>query len=196
MFESTTTFVEGNFSTALFLLPLVHCKAIKDAENNLHDHHERVSFLDLHELLDGFSPLYNWYEDTLRLCSKQLFVNEQSCCGEGNDFKALIFKFMPNGSLEKWLHPSEIDVERYIAENLNLSRRLDTAIDVAYALEYLHNQCKISIIHCDLKPSNILLDEVMVAHVGDFGLAKFLQRNKNNDYGTTNSTSSFSLEEA
>ncbi|KAK9081930.1 hypothetical protein Syun_030912 [Stephania yunnanensis] len=99
---------------------------------------------------------------------------------------------MPNGSLEKWLHPVRSDVERYITENLNLSRRLDTAIDVASALEYLHNQCKISIIHCDLKPSNILLDEVMVAHVGDFGLAKFLQRNKNNDSGTTNSTSSFS----
>ncbi|KAK9081989.1 hypothetical protein Syun_030971 [Stephania yunnanensis] len=84
------------------------------------------------------------------------------------------------------------DDERYITENLNLSRGLDTAIDVASTLEYLHNQCEISIIHCDLKPSNILHDEDMVAHVGDFGLAKFLQRNKNNDSGTTNSTSSFS----
>ncbi|KAK9081800.1 hypothetical protein Syun_031246 [Stephania yunnanensis] len=107
--------------------------------------------------------------DTLRLCSKQLFVNERARCGEVRS-----------------------DDERYITENLNLSRGLDTAIDVASTLEYLHNQCEISIIHCDLKPSNILHDEDMVAHVGDFGLAKFLQRNKNNDSGTTNSTSSFS----
>ncbi|KAK9081976.1 hypothetical protein Syun_030958 [Stephania yunnanensis] len=106
--------------------------------------------------------------------------------------QSLNFKFTPNGSLEKWLHPVRSDDERYITENLNLSRRLDTAIDVASALEYLHNQCEISIIHCDLKPSNILLDEDMVAHVGDFGLAKFLQGNKNNDSRTTNSTSSFS----
>ncbi|KAK9081790.1 hypothetical protein Syun_031236 [Stephania yunnanensis] len=61
---------------------------------------------------------------------------------QGNDFKALIFKFMPNGSLEKWLHPVRTDDERYLTENLSLSRRLNIAIDVASALDYLHNQCE------------------------------------------------------
>ncbi|KAK9081963.1 hypothetical protein Syun_030945 [Stephania yunnanensis] len=120
-------------------------------------------------------------------------LNRLLYCGLSRQrLQSLNFKFMPNGSLENWLHPVRSDDERYITENLNLSRGLDTAIDVASTLEYLHNQCEISIIHCDLKPSNILHDEDMVAHVGDFGLAKFLQRNKNNDSGTTNSTSSFS----
>lgn len=47
-------------------------------------------------------------------------------------------------------------------------------IDVASALEYLHYGHSTPIIHCDLKPNNILLDEHMVGHLCDFGLAKLL----------------------
>ncbi|CAL5355708.1 unnamed protein product [Camellia sinensis] len=72
---------------------------------------------------------------------------------KGNDFKALVFKFMENGSLENWVHPN-------------------IAIDVPCALDYLHHHCEMAFIHCDLKPSNILLDGDLCAHVSDFGLAK------------------------
>jgi serine/threonine protein kinase len=47
-------------------------------------------------------------------------------------------------------------------------------LDVAFALDYLHNQCAAPLIHCDLKPSNILLDLDMTAYVTDFGLARFM----------------------
>nr|GEZ07041.1 protein kinase-like domain-containing protein [Tanacetum cinerariifolium] len=46
--------------------------------------------------------------------------------------------------------------------------------DVATALDYCHNHCQTKIVHGDLKPSNILLDDNMVAHVGDFGFARLL----------------------
>nr|TKR84344.1 hypothetical protein D5086_0000258920 [Populus alba] len=101
-----------------------------------------------------------------------------ACAGvdvQGNDFKALVYEFMINGSLEEWLHPIHtLDLEVHQPKNLNLIQRLNIAIDVANALDYLHNQCKMPIIHCDLKPSNVLLDGDMTAHVGDFGLLKFL----------------------
>ncbi|XP_021811562.1 probable LRR receptor-like serine/threonine-protein kinase At3g47570 [Prunus avium] len=85
-----------------------------------------------------------------------------SCCNE-IDFKALVLKYMPNGSLEKWL---------YSQNSLNILQRLNIMIDVASALEYLHHGYSIPIVHCDMKPSNILLDDDMVAHVADFGIAK------------------------
>ncbi|CAN1137309.1 Probable LRR receptor-like serine/threonine-protein kinase At3g47570 [Linum perenne] len=94
---------------------------------------------------------------------------------EGNDFKALIYEFLANGSLEDWLHrPIERIDESTTTRSLNFIQRLTVAIDIAYAVDYLHNNCGTPIVHCDLKPSNVLLDEDMVAHVSDFGLARFL----------------------
>ncbi|CAL5410175.1 unnamed protein product [Camellia sinensis] len=82
------------------------------------------------------------------------------------DFKAVVLEYMPNGSLEKWLYSYN-----YF---LDMLQRLDIMIDVASALEYLHHDYSMPLVHCDLKPSNILLDDDMVAHVSDFGIAKFL----------------------
>lgn len=94
---------------------------------------------------------------------------------QGNDFKALVYEFMPNGSLDSWLHPRprEYDVDAEL-RMLSLLQRLNIAIDVASALEYLHHECQKPIVHCDLKPSNILLDNDLTARVGDFGLARFI----------------------
>ncbi|XP_058181805.1 probable LRR receptor-like serine/threonine-protein kinase At3g47570 [Rhododendron vialii] len=104
----------------------------------------------------------------------------------GDDFKALVFEYMPNGSLETWLHPGEDTPQQ--EWNLSLSQRLSIVIDVACALEYLHHRCETPIVHCDLKPSNVLMDEDMIAHVGDFGLAKFLTINSSiSDGRETNS---------
>ncbi|CAN1137339.1 Probable LRR receptor-like serine/threonine-protein kinase At3g47570 [Linum perenne] len=94
---------------------------------------------------------------------------------EGNDFKALIYKFLANGSLEDWLHRQIENIgESTTRRSLKFIQRLNVAIDIASAVDYLHNNCGTPIVHCDLKPSNVLLDEDMVAHVGDFGLARFL----------------------
>ncbi|GAV75467.1 Pkinase domain-containing protein/LRR_1 domain-containing protein/LRRNT_2 domain-containing protein/LRR_8 domain-containing protein [Cephalotus follicularis] len=103
---------------------------------------------------------------------------------KGNDFKAVVYEFMPKGSLEKWLYHQEDEQNR--RQSLSLMQRLNIAIDVAHALDYLHHHCHTPIAHCDLKPSNVLLDDDMVAHVGDFGLARLLH--DENPQNQTNSS--------
>ncbi|KAL9459537.1 hypothetical protein AB3S75_002854 [Citrus x aurantiifolia] len=84
----------------------------------------------------------------------------------GADFKALVFEYMENGSLEDWLHQSNDHLE---VCKLTLIQRVNIAINVASAIEYLHHHCQPPIVHGDLKPSNVLLDHDMVAHVGTVG---------------------------
>ncbi|EXB51262.1 putative LRR receptor-like serine/threonine-protein kinase [Morus notabilis] len=102
---------------------------------------------------------------------------------QGNIFEALVYEFMVNGNLERWLHEEG---------NLNLLQRLNIAIDVANVLDYIHNHFDIKIAHCDLKPRNILMDSDMTSHVGNFGLARFLPHDSRPSF-SSNPTSSIGL---
>ncbi|KFK34061.1 hypothetical protein AALP_AA5G097000 [Arabis alpina] len=93
---------------------------------------------------------------------------------QGNQFRALIYEFMPNGSLDMWLHPEEVEEIHRPSRTLTLLERLNISIDVASVLDYLHVRCHEPIAHCDLKPSNVLLDDDLTARVSDFGLARLL----------------------
>uniref|UniRef100_A0A0D9YUY2 Receptor kinase-like protein Xa21 n=2 Tax=Oryza glumipatula TaxID=40148 RepID=A0A0D9YUY2_9ORYZ len=93
----------------------------------------------------------------------------------GNDFKALIYEYMPNGNLDMWLHKKNTSVA---SKCLSLSQRVNIAVDIANAVSYLHHECERSIIHCDLKPTNILLDSDMNAYLGDFGISSLILESK------------------
>nr|XP_023911650.1 receptor kinase-like protein Xa21 [Quercus suber] len=126
-----------------------------------------VKVLNLH--LEGAFKSFDAECKVLRALRHRNLVKVISVCSSPK-FKALVLQYMSNYSLEKWLYS-----HNYC---LNLVQRVGIMVDVALALDYLHNGQLESVVHCDLKPSNILLDEDMVAHVGDFGIAKILAENK------------------
>ncbi|XP_059438595.1 putative receptor-like protein kinase At3g47110 [Corylus avellana] len=116
-------------------------------------------------VVEGAFKSFDTECEVLRNIRHRNLVKIISTCSN-MDFKAFVLEYMPNGNLEKWLYSQDCC--------LSILQRLNIMIDVASALEYLHYGYSTPIVHCDLKPSNILLDEDMVAHVADFGIAKLL----------------------
>ncbi|XP_047964983.1 LRR receptor-like serine/threonine-protein kinase EFR [Salvia hispanica] len=115
--------------------------------------------------LDGISRRFDIECEILSSIRHRNLASVISSCSN-EEFKALILEYMPKGNLEKWLYS-----QNYC---LNVMERLNIMIDVASAFEYLHYGYTTAIVHNDLKPSNVLLDDDMVAHVSDFGIAKLL----------------------
>ncbi|KQJ82591.1 hypothetical protein BRADI_5g09900v3 [Brachypodium distachyon] len=89
-------------------------------------------------------------------------------CTEG-DRKLIVYEHMHNRSLDNHLFHSN-------GTGLKWNIRYQIAIGVARGLAYLHDSCRDCIIHCDIKPENILLDASFVPKIADFGMAKFLGR--------------------
>ncbi|KAL4179021.1 hypothetical protein AMTRI_Chr13g85180 [Amborella trichopoda] len=81
--------------------------------------------------------------------------------------RALIYDFMPNGSLEKF-----IISEKSRSHPLNWQTMYEIALGTSRGLEYLHRGCETRILHLDIKPHNILLDQDFCPKISDFGLAK------------------------
>ncbi|RWR84528.1 LEAF RUST 10 DISEASE-RESISTANCE LOCUS RECEPTOR-LIKE PROTEIN KINASE-like protein 2.1 [Cinnamomum micranthum f. kanehirae] len=89
-------------------------------------------------------------------------------CFEGSK-SALIYEFMSNGSLEKFIYSNK---SRGAERVLSCGKLLQIAVGVARGLEYLHRGCSTRILHFDIKPHNILLDDEFCPKISDFGLAK------------------------
>jgi hypothetical protein len=129
--------------------------------------------------------------ETLRSARHRNLISIVTCCSSvdaaGGEFRALVFDFMPNSSLDRWLHPPG-PMEARKRGGLSLVQRLGIAVDIADGLSYLHDSCEQPIVHCDLKPGNVLLDDDMTARIGDFGLAKLLLVDGAGAGNTTEST--------
>ncbi|KAH9317460.1 hypothetical protein KI387_019229, partial [Taxus chinensis] len=105
----------------------------------------------------------------LRRIRHRNLIRVISACSYLN-FKGLVLQFASNGSLEKYLYADNIDEEDVC--RLGLSECVNIAIDVVHGMEYLHYDCPVQVVHCDLKPANVLLDSNMAALVTDFGISR------------------------
>ncbi|WOG91063.1 hypothetical protein DCAR_0310311 [Daucus carota subsp. sativus] len=90
-------------------------------------------------------------------------------CFEGQK-RALIYEFMPNGSLEKYLFCKEGTEKEMVS--LSWEKMYDISYKIATGIHYLHRGCDMQILHFDIKPHNILLDTNYNPKISDFGLAK------------------------
>ncbi|XP_008234894.1 PREDICTED: G-type lectin S-receptor-like serine/threonine-protein kinase At5g24080 [Prunus mume] len=90
-------------------------------------------------------------------------------CSEGSH-RLLVYEFMKNRSLDKWIFSSNYSQDKL----LDWQSRFNIAVGTAQGIAYFHEQCRDRIIHCDIKPENILLDENFCPKVSDFGLAKLM----------------------
>ncbi|XP_057956388.1 G-type lectin S-receptor-like serine/threonine-protein kinase At2g19130 [Malania oleifera] len=97
-------------------------------------------------------------------------VRLRGFCSKGTE-KLLVYDYMPNGSLSAHLfHGTDS------SKDLDWKTRYHIALGTARGLVYLHEKCRDCIIHCDIKPENVLLDADFCPKVADFGLAKLVGR--------------------
>jgi serine/threonine protein kinase len=92
-------------------------------------------------------------------------------CSESS-YRMLVSEYIENGSLANILFKDNILLE--------WKQRFNIALGVAKGLAYLHHECLEWVIHCDVKPENILLDKNLEPKIADFGLAKLLNRGASN----------------
>ncbi|CAA0838176.1 receptor serine/threonine kinase- putative [Striga hermonthica] len=95
--------------------------------------------------------------------------------GRLSNRRALVFDFMPNGSLERYIFTRPEESRNL----LSWEKKYEIAIGVAKGIEYLHRGCDIQILHFDIKPHNILLDDKFTPKISDFGLARLYAVNDN-----------------
>ncbi|XP_037420051.1 G-type lectin S-receptor-like serine/threonine-protein kinase At2g19130 [Triticum dicoccoides] len=108
---------------------------------------------------------------TLGVVQHVNLVRLRGFCSEGNK-RALVYDYMANGSLDMHLFKGGGSA----AKVLSWGQRYGVALGMARGLAYLHEKCRECIIHCDIKPENILLDDELGAKLADFGMAKLVGR--------------------
>ncbi|GER43157.1 leucine-rich receptor-like protein kinase family protein [Striga asiatica] len=136
---------------------------------------EEVAVKKLHEKCenDENNPEFDVEVETLGKIRHKNIVKLLSCC-DAENYKLLVYEYMPNGSLGDLLHGGEKE-----SEFLDWPTRFLIALGAAEGLSYLHHDCDPPIVHRDVKSNNLLLDEEFGVKISDFGVAKVVKEVEN-----------------
>ncbi|KDO36075.1 hypothetical protein CISIN_1g036266mg, partial [Citrus sinensis] len=180
--EIPTNVPFGNFSSQSFISNYALCA---------HQDSKRTSYLDILQATDEFNEWHLLGTESLGSVYKWIFLDETNVAIKvfnlqlerafrSFDSKCEVHKNVRHRNLIKILTTIAILILKpwYLSScvmpNGDFPERLNIMIDMALAFEYLHHGRSTPMVHCDLKPSNNLLDEDMVAHVSDFNISKLL----------------------
>ncbi|XP_031386974.1 LEAF RUST 10 DISEASE-RESISTANCE LOCUS RECEPTOR-LIKE PROTEIN KINASE-like 2.1 isoform X2 [Punica granatum] len=152
-----------------------------DAENFIRTYRSTLltgySYRDLKKMANGFKEKLgeggygNVYKGKL-LDGRVVAVKVLDKSGSEGPKQALVYEYMPNGSLADLLGKKGASLQ------LGMEKLLEIAIGVAHGIAYLHGGCESRILHLDIKPQNILLDQNLIPKISDFGLAKIYSRHR------------------
>ncbi|CAN4096326.1 unnamed protein product [Withania somnifera] len=138
-------------------------KALLNDENG-----KIIAVKKLHKMVTEGEQGFQAEVNSISRTNHKNLVQLRGFCNEGQH-RLLVYEYMETGSLADLLFKDS---------KLGWSQRVQVAIDTAKGLCYLHEECSTQIIHCDIKPQNVLLDESLTAKIADFGMAKLLRKDQ------------------
>ncbi|XP_044963107.1 probable serine/threonine-protein kinase PBL9 [Hordeum vulgare subsp. vulgare] len=134
----------------------------------------------------GGSEVEFWSEVTImaRMNHRNIVSIWGWCADKGQ--RMLILEFISNGSLDKHVLPASTQEDDGPGQrqHLDLNTRHQIALGVAHAMAYMHEECSDGVLHCDIKPHNILLDDNFCPKLTDFGLSTWLSKTMSRVRGT------------
>jgi hypothetical protein len=112
-------------------------------------------------------------------------------CLVRNGPRFLVYEYMDNGSLDRWIFPQARHGGGAGGRCLTWLQRYQVAVDVARALAYLHHDCRAKVVHLDVKPENILLDDRLRGMLSDFGLSTLMGKEQSRVVTTVRGTTGY-----